>query len=82
MDKGITTQGVLFKELNKKPVIVRFDQEHASSDGGALLLKSCDQKLKLSESISSCLNDNRQSGKVRHRLIGLFQQRLLGIACG
>ena len=47
-----------------------------------MLLKGCDQKLKLSESIALCLDDNRQAGKVRHRLVELLQQRLFGIACG
>jgi len=63
-------------------VVVKFDQDHASSDGGALLLKSCDQKLKLSEAIASCLDDTRQAGKVRHSLVELLQQRLFGMACG
>jgi hypothetical protein len=37
-----TKQGVLFKGLSKKVVVARFDQAHASSEGGALLLKACD----------------------------------------
>ncbi len=82
MDKGSTTQGVLFKGLHKKPVTVQFDQDHASSDGGALLLKACDQRLGLSQAIASCIEDERQSGKVRHSLVEILQQRLFGIACG
>ena len=37
-----TKQSVLFENLSKKAVTVRFDQDHARSDGGAVLLKACD----------------------------------------
>lgn len=82
MGKDTTTQGVLFKGLAKKPVVVQFDQDHASSDGGAVLLQACDQRLGLSEAIASCIDDVRQCGKVRHSLLEMLQQRLFGIACG
>ena len=42
-----TKQGVLFKSLSKKAVVAKFDQDHASSDGGAVLLKACDEKLEV-----------------------------------
>ncbi|MDA0272831.1 MAG: IS1380 family transposase [Proteobacteria bacterium] len=77
-----TKQGVLFKGLSKKVVIGQFDQAHASSDGGAILLKACDERLKLSETLAACLQDDRQQSKVVHSLQELFQQRLFSIACG
>ena len=52
-----TKQGVLFKALGKKVIAPRFDQAHASSDGGAILLKACDERLKLNETLASCLQD-------------------------
>jgi hypothetical protein len=82
MDNDITKQGVLFKGLSKKLVVARFDQEHASSDGGAVLLKACDERLGLSASIVSCIQDGRQQGKVEHSYWEIFQQRMFGIACG
>ena len=45
MRDDITTQPVLFKDLFEKPLVARFDQPDSSSDGGALLLKACDQRL-------------------------------------
>ena len=63
-------------------MIAKFDQDHASSDGGAVLLKACDEKLKLSTTLASCLSDDRQQSKVTHSLEELFQQRLCAIACG
>ena len=82
MSNDTTRQGVLFKSLSKKNVIAEFDQRHASSDGGALLLKACDEKLGLSASLSACLVDSRQQAKVQHDLQTLFRQRLFAIACG
>lgn len=82
MSDATTKQGVLFKDLAKKAVVARFDQDHASSDGGALLLKACDEKLGLSARLASCLRDERQAAKVEHQYQELFQQRMFGIACG
>ncbi len=82
MSHNTTKQGVLFKNLSKKTVVAKFDQDHASSDGGAVLLKACDEKLKLSAALAACLSDERQQSKVTHTLTELFQQRLFAIACG
>ena len=75
-------QGVLFKGLSKRVVVAKFDQDHASSDGGAVLLKACDEKLALSAALAACLSDGRQQSKVAHSLEELFRQRLFAIACG
>ena len=82
MSNPITKQSVLFRGLTKKALIVRFDQEQASSDGGAVLLKACDERLGLSAAMAKCLNDNRQPSKIQHSYEEIFQQRMFGIACG
>jgi hypothetical protein len=68
--------------MSPKPVVVRFDQEHSSSDGGALLLKAVDDRLRLSERLAACVEDPRQPGKVRHAMWDLLRQRMYGIGCG
>ena len=55
MPKHTTTQCLLFSDLLDKPVVAQFDQEHASSDGGALLLKAADRRLGLIETLSRWL---------------------------
>ena len=35
----------MFPELFDRPVVVKFDQQQGSSDGGALLLKAADRRL-------------------------------------
>jgi hypothetical protein len=72
----------LFPDLLDKPVVAQFDQEHASSDGGALLLKAADRRLGLIDTLSGCLPDEREPGKVQHELADLVSQRVYGLACG
>lgn len=77
-----TRQSVLFSDLFSRPVVAKFDQEHASSDGGAILLQACDQRLGLTEALIGGIDDRRQSGKIRHALGDLVRQRMYAIACG
>ena len=77
-----TLQGVLFSDLLGRPVLAKFDQLHASSDGGALLLHACDRRLGLTEALIGGIDDRRQTGKVRHAIGALVRQRLYAIACG
>ena len=65
-----------------QPIVARFDQAHASSDGGAVLLKALDDRLGLTRRLAASLTDRRQPGKVQHALRELVQQRVFGIACG
>jgi hypothetical protein len=77
-----TTQCVLFPELFKKAVVAVFDQERGSSDGGAILLKAIDERLRLSERLAGCLVERREPGKIVHELVELVRQRVFGMACG
>jgi hypothetical protein len=72
----------LFPEIFSKPVVAHFDQRHGSSDGGAILLKAADRRLRLTEALAACLVDQRQPGKVEHEVEELLAQRIYGIACG
>jgi len=78
----ITPQSVLFPDLFRRPVVARFDQRHGSSDGGAILLKACDNRLRLTERLANGIVDARQSGKIEHTIGELVRQRLYAIACG
>lgn len=75
-------QTVLFPALVSKPVHVAFDAPNATSDGGALLLKAVDERLGLTRSLATCLQDRREPGKIRHGMVDLVRQRVFGIACG
>ncbi len=69
-------------ESKGKPVVGTFDMQHASSDGGAILLKGIDTQLELTKRMVECLQDGRQPGKVQHQTLELLRQRVFGLACG
>ena len=79
MNTDTVPQTVLFPDLFDKPLVATFDQQHASSDGGAVLLKAAEQQYGLIEGFAHCLVDDRQP---RHALGDLLGQRIFGIACG
>ena len=78
----LTAQSVLFPDLAAKSVVVKMDEEHSSSDGGAVLLKGVDERLGLTEALAGCLRDPRQPGKIAHGFEELLRQRLFAIALG
>ena len=82
MSADTIPQTVLFPDLFNKPLVATFDQPHASSDGGAVLLKAADTRYGLIEGLARGLVDDRQPGKVRHALEDLLAQRIFGLACG
>jgi hypothetical protein len=62
--------------------VARFDEPHASSDAGAVLLKAADRTLGLVAALTAGLRDDREASKVTHELADLVAQRVFGIACG
>jgi len=77
-----TTQTVLFPDLFSKPVVAAFDQDNSSSDGGAILIKGIDSRLRLSERLATCIFDQRDPDMVEHTVHDLLRQRVYGLACG
>jgi hypothetical protein len=69
-----------FQGLGRRTVHVDFDGGHVSSDGGAVLLRAIDDRLRLTERLASCFTDYRNPGFTEHRLSELLRQRIYGIA--
>jgi hypothetical protein len=63
-------------------MVVSFDRERGSSDGGAILLKAADARLGLTRALAGCLHDSRDPERVTHELREMLQQRVFGLACG
>jgi hypothetical protein len=61
---------------------VAFDEPAATSDGGALLLKSLDQSIGMTAALGEAMHDVRCAWKVRHAQLETVRQRVFGIACG
>ena len=82
MTTDTVPQTVLFPDLFDKPLFAKFNQEQASSDGGAVLLKAAERVYGLVKAFARCLSDKRSPEKIRHTLADLIGQRIFGIACG
>jgi Transposase DDE domain group 1 len=73
---------VLFPGISSRPVVTKFDQPQGSSDGGAILLRAADQRLRLTSALAQALEEERQSHKIKHELVEMVKQRVMAIACG
>lgn len=77
-----TPRRSLFEEAFEKPVVVQFDGEQSSSDGGSLLLGAVDRRIELTKTLSAALVDSRRAWRVEHGKLELFRQRVFSIALG
>ena len=73
---------VLFPDLCDRSLVATFDQAHASSDGGAIMLKAADRHLGLLAALTATVPDARASARVTHGVGDLLAQRVFAIACG
>lgn len=82
MNDPTVPQSVLFPDLFNKPVTATFDQAHASSDGGAILLKAAERTVGVIAALAAALPDRRAAARVTHTWPDVLAQRIFGIACG
>jgi hypothetical protein len=73
---------MMFGAGGQREVVARFDGGTMSSDGGVLLLREVDGRLKLMERLSRCFTDERSPMFVKHRLDELVAQRVYALALG
>ncbi len=65
-----------------RSVVAGFDGGTITSDGGALLLRETDRRLKLLPRLAGCFCDKRNPWYVRHPVEELLGQRIYGLALG
>lgn len=82
MTEDTTTQCWLFPQILNKPMVVQFDDDRGSSDGGGVLLRAADRRLGLTERLAACLVEGRDADKISHELDELLTQRVMAIALG
>jgi hypothetical protein len=63
-------------------VEAEFSAGRVSSDGGALLLREADRRIKLLGRLGGCFLDGRAPLLVKHRLSEMLAQRIYGLAMG
>src|SRR5450755_4393540 len=65
-----------------KNVVVKFDGGRLSSDGGILVLREIEQRLRVADRIAACILDPRAPDQITHTLADIIRFRLLMIAAG
>src|SRR5688572_26967762 len=71
-----------FPGFSRLKVEAEFVKEEITSDGGVLLLREIDRKLKLTERLSKLIPDRRDPNRIQHSLMSMLQQRIYGLALG
>ena len=71
-----------FAGHDSRTVVAQFDGEQSSSDGGGLLLREMDRRLRLTERLSMCFADQRDQARVEHSVEELLRQRVFSLALG
>jgi hypothetical protein len=65
-----------------KSVVAKFDGGRLSSDGGLLLLREAEQRLRVADRLAGCIKDPRSPDLITHSLTDIIRFRLLMIAAG
>jgi len=71
-----------FPALKNRKIEASFSGGSVTSDGGILLLRQVEEKIKLLEKVAKVIPDNRQQDKVTHSIETMLQQRVFGLALG
>lgn len=65
-----------------RAVVADFDGGTLTSDGGALLLRQVDRRIKLLSRLASCFTDFRSPDRIDHNVEQMLAQRVYGLALG
>ena len=71
-----------FVQHFSRQVVARFDGGWVSSDGGGLLLRQTDRKIRLLQRVVSGFTDRRSPWLLKHELGEMLAQRIYGLALG
>ena len=65
-----------------KTIAARFDGGMLSSDGGVVVLREVEQRLRVAARLAACIKDPRAPDQITHSLADIIGFRLLMIAAG
>ena len=71
-----------FPAVRRKKVTAGFDGGLISSDGGLVLLRGAERRLRLADTLAGSMRDRRDPATVVHTLPAMLRFRMLAIACG
>ena len=68
--------------VSGKAIVAKFDGGLLSSDGGILVLREVEQRLRVADRLAACIKDPRSPEQITHSLADIIRFRLLMIAAG
>jgi Transposase DDE domain group 1 len=68
--------------VSGKTIVAKFDGGLLSSDGGILVLREVEQRLRVADRMAACIKDPRAPDQITHTLADIIRFRLLMIAAG
>jgi hypothetical protein len=68
--------------VSGKTIVAKFDGGLLSSDGGVLLLREVEQRLRVADRLATCMVDPRAPDLITHSLADILRFRLLMIGAG
>ena len=71
-----------FSRIKNRKIEINFSGGEISSDGGLLLLREADRKLRLTDALAVLFPDKRNPYRIRHSTLTMLKQRIYGIALG
>ena len=71
-----------FPAVRRKKVTAGFDGGLISSDGGLVLLREAERRLRLADTLAGSMRDRRDPALVVHTLPAMLRFRMFAIACG
>lgn len=71
-----------FQSLDRREVVGRFDGGAITSDGGGVLLREVDRRLKLLDRFAACFRDYRTPWAIEFTVRELVAQRVMALALG
>ena len=71
-----------FPSCKRRKVQANFSGGDVTSDGGSLLLRQVDRRLRLTARVSQALTDSRRKASCEHDVRSLLRQRVYGLALG
>lgn len=76
------TKIIQYSRSKRRKVQAEFKGGDITSDGGVMLLREADRRLKLTRRIASVLNDPRCPSKTWHSMLNMLRQRVYGLSLG
>ena len=68
--------------VQRKKVTADFAGGSISSDGGLVLLRAAERRLRLAETLAGCIREWRDPARAVHTLPAMLRFRMFAVACG